>query len=89
MTFLNVLVVKKSLRIGIVVSMMLHIVILAINGLIMNIYQNWRIKMKIIAWKIVGYDEDNNEVEIDIHKSHVANVVDDYITEEYEEYEDE
>ena len=45
--------------------------------------------MKIIAWKIVGYDEDNNEVEIDIHKSHVANVVDDYITEEYEEYENE
>jgi len=40
---------------------------------------------KIIAWKIVGYDEDNNEVEIDIHRSNVANVVDDYITEEYED----
>ena len=45
--------------------------------------------MKIISWKIVGYDEDNNEVEIDIHRSYVANIVDDYITEEYEEYEDE
>ena len=40
---------------------------------------------KIIAWKIVGYDEANNEVEIDIHRSNVANVVDDYITEEYED----
>lgn len=44
--------------------------------------------MKIIAWKIVGYDEDNNEIEIDIYKSHVANVVDDYITEQYKEYDD-
>ena len=44
---------------------------------------------KIIGWKVVGYDEDNNEIEIDIHKHHVANVVDDYITEEYEENEDE
>ena len=52
MTFLNVLVVKKSLSIGIVVSMMLHIVILAINGLMMNIYQNWRMRMNINQEKL-------------------------------------
>lgn len=52
MTFLNVLVVKKSLSIGIVVSMMLHIVILAINGLMMNICQNWRMRMNINQEKL-------------------------------------
>ena len=45
--------------------------------------------LKIIAWKIVGYDKDNNEVEIDIHNNGVEQVVDDYITEKYEENEDE
>ena len=45
--------------------------------------------LKITAWKIVGYDEDNNEVEIDIHNNGVAQVIDDYITEKYEENEDE
>ena len=36
----------------------------------------------------MGYDEDNNEVEIDINNNGVAQVIDDYITEEYEENED-
>lgn len=43
---------------------------------------------KIIGWKVVGYDEDNNEVEIDIDNNWVAQVIDDHITEKYEENED-
>jgi hypothetical protein len=53
MTFLNALAAKKSLSIGIVVSMMLHIVILAINGLMMNICQNWRMRMKLFKAMIL------------------------------------
>jgi len=45
--------------------------------------------VKIIAWELVGYDENNNKVEIDINNNGVAQVIDDYITEEYEENEDE
>ena len=41
--------------------------------------------MKIIGWKLVGYDEENNEVEIDIDNNGVAQVIDDYITEKENE----
>jgi hypothetical protein len=40
---------------------------------------------KIIGWKLVGYDEENNEVEIDIDNNGVAQVIDDYITEKENE----
>lgn len=42
---------------------------------------------KIIAWELVGYDEDNNKVEIDIDNNGVAQVIDDYITEKENECE--
>ena len=51
--------------------------------------------MKITAWKLVAYDEDSNEVVMDTHdnKTHipnyVANVIDDFLTEEFEESTDE
>tara|TARA_R110000823_G_C15727100_1_gene479315 strand:+ start:292 stop:429 length:138 start_codon:yes stop_codon:yes gene_type:complete len=40
---------------------------------------------KIIGWKLVGYDEDNNEVEIDVDNNGVAQVIDDHITEKENE----
>lgn len=40
---------------------------------------------KIIGWKLVGYDEENNEVEIDIDNNWVAQVIDDHITEKENE----
>jgi len=41
--------------------------------------------MKIISWKLVAYDEDDNEIIVDVHRSHVANIIDDFLTEEFEE----
>ena len=41
--------------------------------------------MKIISWKLVVYDEDNNEIIVDVHRNHVANLIDDFLTEEFEE----
>lgn len=43
--------------------------------------------MKIIAWKLVAYDENNNEITVDVHSDDVANAVDDFLTEEFEEEE--
>tara|TARA_R110002012_G_scaffold297413_1_gene495392 strand:+ start:216 stop:371 length:156 start_codon:yes stop_codon:yes gene_type:complete len=51
--------------------------------------------MKITAWNLVAYDEDGNEVVMDTHDNkthipnHVANVIDDFLTEEFEESTDE
>lgn len=45
--------------------------------------------MKITAWKLVAYDEDDNEIVVDLHRSHVANLIDDFLTEKFEESEDE
>jgi len=51
--------------------------------------------MKITAWELIAYDEDGNEVVMDTHDNkthipnHVANVIDDFLTEEFEESEDE
>jgi len=45
--------------------------------------------MKIVSWKLVAYDEDDNEINVDCHRNHVANLIDDFLTEEYEESEDE
>jgi hypothetical protein len=50
---------------------------------------------KIVSWKLVAYDEDDNEIIMDSHdnKTHlpnnVAKVIDDFLTEEFEESEDE
>jgi len=49
---------------------------------------------KIVSWKLVAYDEDDNEIIMDSHdnKTHlpnnVAHVIDDFLTEEFEESED-
>lgn len=36
--------------------------------------------MNITAWKLVAYDEDNKEIVVDVN-NHVANVIDDFLTE--------
>jgi hypothetical protein len=41
--------------------------------------------MKIISWKLVAYDENDNEIIVDVHRNHVANIIDDFLTEEFEE----
>ena len=41
--------------------------------------------MKIVSWKIVAYDENDNEIIVDVHRNHVANIIDDFLTEEFEE----
>ena len=45
--------------------------------------------MKIVSWKLVAFDEDNNEINVDVHSNDVANLIDDFLTEEFEESEDE
>ncbi len=50
--------------------------------------------MKITAWKLIAYDEDGNEVVMDNHdnKTHipnyVASAIDEFLTEAFEEDED-
>ena len=41
--------------------------------------------MKIVAWKLVTFDEDNNQINVDVHSNDVASLIDDFITEEFEE----
>jgi hypothetical protein len=41
--------------------------------------------MKIVSWKLVAYDENDNEIIVDVHRNHVANIIDDFLTEEFEE----
>ena len=38
--------------------------------------------MKIVSWKLVAFDEDNNEINVDVHSNDVANLIDDFLTEE-------
>lgn len=41
--------------------------------------------MNITSWKLVAYDEEDNEIVVDVHRNHVANVIDDFLTESFEE----
>ena len=41
--------------------------------------------VKIVSWKLVAYDENDNEIIVDVHRNHVANLIDDFLTEEFEE----
>ena len=45
--------------------------------------------MKIVAWKLIAFDENENEITVDVHSNDVASLIDDFITEEFEESEDE
>jgi hypothetical protein len=42
----------------------------------------------ITAWKLVAYDEDDNEIVVDVHRNHVANLIDDFLTESFGEESD-
>ena len=44
--------------------------------------------MKIVSWKLVAFDENDNEINVDVHSNDVANLIDDFLTEEFEENED-
>jgi hypothetical protein len=41
--------------------------------------------MKIVSWKLVAFDEDDNEINVDVHSNYVASLIDDFLTEEFEE----
>jgi hypothetical protein len=41
--------------------------------------------MKIVSWKLVAFDEDDNEINVDVHSNDVASLIDDFLTEELEE----
>ena len=41
--------------------------------------------MKIVSWKLVAFDEDGNEINVDVHSNDVASLIDDFLTEEFEE----
>jgi len=41
--------------------------------------------MKIVSWKLVAFDENDNEINVDVHSNDVASLIDDFITEELEE----
>ena len=41
--------------------------------------------MKIVSWKLVAFDENDNEINVDVHSNDVANLIDDFLTEEFEE----
>mgnify|MGYP003650255559 FL=1 len=41
--------------------------------------------MKIVSWKLVAFDEDDNEINVDVHSNDVASLIDDFLTEEFEE----
>ena len=45
--------------------------------------------MKIVSWKLVAFDEDDNEINVDVHSNDVASLIDTFLTEEFEESEDE
>ena len=40
--------------------------------------------MNITSWKLVAYDEDDNEIVVDVD-NHVANVIDNFLTENVED----
>lgn len=42
---------------------------------------------KIVAWKLVAFDENDNEITLE-PSNYVASVIDDFITEEVEEEEE-
>ena len=48
-----------------------------------------RSNMKIVSWKLVAFDENDNEINVDVNSNDVANLIDDFLTEEFEESEDE
>lgn len=41
--------------------------------------------MKIVSWKLVAFDENDNEINVDVHSNDVASLIDDFLTEELEE----
>ena len=40
--------------------------------------------MRIMSWKLVAFDEDDNEINVDVHSNDVASLIDDFLTEEFE-----
>ena len=63
----------------------------------MDVYKVWVtqycqpfdvVAMKIVSWKLVAYDEDDNEIVVDVHRNHVANLIDDFLTESFGEESD-
>ena len=44
--------------------------------------------MKIVSWKLVAFDENDNEINVDVNSNDVASLIDDFLTEEFEESED-
>lgn len=45
--------------------------------------------MKITAWNIVAYDEDDKGFVVDAHNTHIANLIEDFLSEKFGEINDE
>jgi hypothetical protein len=45
--------------------------------------------MKITAWKLVAYDEDDKEFNVDVHSNDVAYLIEDFLSEQFGEINDE
>jgi hypothetical protein len=44
--------------------------------------------MKITAWKLVAYDEDDKEFNVDVHSNDVAYLIEDFLSEQFGEIND-
>ena len=44
--------------------------------------------MKIVSWKLVAYDEDVNEINVDVHSNDVAYLIEDFLSEQFGEIND-
>jgi hypothetical protein len=44
--------------------------------------------MKIVSWKLVAYDEDDNEINVDVHSNNVAYLIEDFLSEQFGEIND-
>ena len=44
--------------------------------------------MKIVSWKLVAYDEDDKEFNVDVHSNDVAYLIEDFLSEQFGEIND-
>ena len=46
------------------------------------------VDMKIVSWKLVAYDEDDKEFNVDVHSNDVAYLIEDFLSEQFGEIND-
>ena len=43
---------------------------------------------KIVSWKLVAFDEEDNEIDVDVHSNDVAYLIEDFLSEQFGEIND-